>query len=96
MLVKFLYEIRNIFAWKPVDMPGVPRKLIEHELHLDPKAKPVKQRLRRFTQEKKNVIKREVVRLLDVNFINEVYHPDWLANPVPVPKKNKDSRMCVD
>jgi hypothetical protein len=77
-------------------MPGVPRKLIEHELHLDPKAKPVKQRLRHFTQEKKNVIKREVVRLLDVNFINEVYHPDWLANPVHVPKKNKDSRMCVD
>jgi hypothetical protein len=77
-------------------MPGVPRELIEHELHLDPKAKPVKQRLRRFAQDKKDVIKREIARLLDVGFIKEVYDPDWLANPVFVPKKNKDWRMCVD
>jgi hypothetical protein len=25
-----------------------------------------------------------------------VYHMDWLANPVLVPKKNLDWRMCVD
>jgi hypothetical protein len=31
-----------MFAWKPADMLGVPRELIEHELHLDPKAMPVK------------------------------------------------------
>jgi hypothetical protein len=25
-----------------------------------------------------------------------VYHPDWLANPILIPKKNKEWRMCVD
>jgi hypothetical protein len=25
-----------------------------------------------------------------------VYHSDWLGNPVLVPKRNKDWRMCVD
>jgi hypothetical protein len=25
-----------------------------------------------------------------------VYHPDWLANPVLVPKKNKDWKIHVD
>jgi hypothetical protein len=34
--------------------------------------------------------------LLDVGFIKEVFHPNWLANPVLVPKKNKEWRMCVD
>jgi hypothetical protein len=34
--------------------------------------------------------------LLDVSFIKEVYHLDWIANPVLVPKKNKEWRMCVD
>jgi hypothetical protein len=44
----------------------------------------------------KDVIKKEIARLLDASFIKEVYHPDWLTNPVLVPKKNKDWRMCVD
>jgi hypothetical protein len=34
--------------------------------------------------------------LLDASFIKEVYNPSWLANPVLVPKKNRDWRMCVD
>jgi hypothetical protein len=71
-------------------MPGVPMELIQHELHLETKAKPVKQWLHHFTQDKKDVIKREITRLLDTDFIKEVYHPDWLANPVLLPKKNKD------
>jgi hypothetical protein len=70
--------------------------LIEHELHLDPKALPIKQRLCHFTQDKKDVIKKEIAGLLDAGFIKEVYHPDWLTNLVLVPKKNKDWRMCVD
>jgi hypothetical protein len=71
-------------------MARVPRELIEHELHLDPQAKPVKERLRHFTQDKKDAIKKEIARLLDASFIKEVYHLDWLANPVLVPKKNKE------
>jgi hypothetical protein len=43
VVVKFLQENRDIFAWKPHDMPGVPRELIEHEMNLDGKAKPIKQ-----------------------------------------------------
>jgi hypothetical protein len=86
----------DIFAWKPADMPGVHRELIEHELHLDPQAKPVKQRLSPFIQDRKDAIKKEIARSLDVSFIKEVYHSDWLANPVLIPKKNKELRMCVN
>jgi hypothetical protein len=66
-------------------MPGVPREMIEHELHLDPQAKPVKQRVRHFAQNKKDVIEKEISRLLDASFIKEVYHRDWVANPFLVP-----------
>jgi hypothetical protein len=96
MLIKFLLENRDIFVWKPADMPGVHKELIEHELHLDPQAKPIKQQLRHFTQDKKDVIKKEIARLLDAGVIKEVYHPDWFANPILVPKKNKEWRMYVD
>jgi hypothetical protein len=43
MLIKFLQENRDIFAWKHSDMSGVPSELIEHKLHLNPHAKPIKQ-----------------------------------------------------
>jgi hypothetical protein len=52
-------------------MPGVPWELIEHKLHMDPQAKPVKQQLCRFTQDKKVVIKKEIARLLDVGLLKK-------------------------
>jgi hypothetical protein len=44
-------------------MPGVPRELIEHALNMDPKAKPVKQPLRRFDEPKRKAIASELHRL---------------------------------
>ena len=78
----------SVFAWKPADMPGVPRNLIKHSLNVDGKAKPIKQKLRRFARDKNEAIRVEVTRLLAAGFIKEVYHPEWLANPVLVCKKN--------
>ena len=40
---------------------------------------------------------RELAKLLAAGFIKEVYHPEWLANPVLVQKKNNNEwRMCVN
>src|SRR5579883_2128597 len=92
-----MQENRDIFAWKPSDMPGVPRNLIEHNLNVDPTAKPKKQRLRRFAQERRDAIKVEITKLLVAGFIKEVFHPEWLTNLVLVRKKNNNEwRMCVD
>ena len=77
-------------------MSGVPRELAEHTLNIDPKFKPVKQYLRRFNEERRKAISEEVARLLAAGFIVEVFHPEWLANPVLVLKKNGTWRMCVD
>ena len=77
-------------------MPGVPRKYAEHKLHVRPDAKPVKQPLRRFAEGKRRTIREEITRLLAAGFIMEVFHPDWLANPVLVLKKNNTWRMCIN
>jgi hypothetical protein len=35
--------------------------------------------------------------ILAAGFIREVFHPEWLANPVLIRKKNSNEwRMCVD
>ena len=65
-------------------MPGVPKELIEHALKVDAKATPKKQRLRHFSPDKREAIKKELAKLLTAGFIKEVNHPEWLANPVLV------------
>jgi hypothetical protein len=78
-------------------MSGVPRELAEHKLKVYPQARPIRQKLRRFTPDKRETIRAELARLVVAGFIREVLHPEWLANPVLVLKKNKvDWRMCVD
>ena len=44
----------------------------------------MKQRLRRFDEGKRRAIGEEIAKLLAVGFIKEVYHTEWLANPVLV------------
>ena len=78
------------------DMPGIPTEFAEHKLHVNPGAKPVKQGLRRLNEERRKIVGKEVARLLAADFIMEVFHPKWLANPVLVLKKNKEWRMCID
>jgi hypothetical protein len=65
-------------------MPSVPRELAEHRIDVNKSSKPVKQRLRRFSLDKKAAIKKEITKLMAARFIREVLHPDWLANSVLV------------
>ena len=44
-------------------MTGVPRELAEHSLNVNPDAKPVKQSLRRFCDEKRKAIAKELAWL---------------------------------
>jgi hypothetical protein len=78
-------------------MPGVPRELVEPALNVDPKAKPVKQPLRRFDKPKRKAITSELHRLKNAGFIQEIKTSTWVSNLVIVPKKNIDvQRVCVN
>jgi len=77
-------------------MPSIPREVTEHSLDIRAGSKPVKQRLHRFDEEKRRAVREEIHKLLAVGFIKEVFHLEWLANPVLVRKKIGKWRMCVD
>jgi hypothetical protein len=74
----------------------VPRELAEHSLDVSKPAKAVKQKLCRFAKDRKEVIRVEIIKLLAAGFICECKNPVWLANPVLVPKKTGQWRMCID
>jgi hypothetical protein len=49
MLITFLQDNLDVFAWQISDIPGIPREVIEHKLGIDSSYKPVKQKERRYT-----------------------------------------------
>jgi hypothetical protein len=57
----------------------VPRELAKYSLHVRPDAKPVKQLLWCFAEDRRKVIWEEIARLLATGFIMEVLYPDWFV-----------------
>jgi len=41
-------------------------------------------------------IKEEVKKQFDAGFLAVARYPEWVANIVPVPKKDRKVRMCMD
>jgi hypothetical protein len=77
-------------------MPGIPREVIENRFGIDPTFKPIKQKEKRYTPERHEIIRVEVNKLLEVGFIRPVDYPRWLANLILVKKPNGSWRMCID
>jgi hypothetical protein len=95
-LLQFLDKNNDVFAWSTSDLIGASGEVIEHKLQVNPNAKPKKQKLLKMSEEKIEATKVELSHLLDVRFIREVTHPQWLANVVMVCKKNGKWRLCMD
>ena len=92
----FLKMNQDVFAWSHEDMPGIDPSVIVHRLNVNSASSPIQQKKRVFTQERDEAIVEEVRKLLEADFIREVYYPNWLANVVMVKKANGKWRMCVD
>jgi len=63
-------------------MPGMDLDFLCHHLTMDPQIKPVRQRRRKFNEERRQVIKEETKKLLSVGHIREIQYPEWLTNVV--------------
>lgn len=74
MLVDFLRVEKDIFAWKPSNMRGISREVVEHSLWAKPGSKLVKQQLRHFDKEKHRAIVEEVDKLPTIRFIKKIHH----------------------
>ena len=95
-IVALLKNYKDCFAWDYHEMPGLSRKVVELQLPIRTDKKPVKQIPRRFAPEILPKIKEEIERLLKCGFIRPARYVDWLANVVPVKKKNGSIRVCID
>ena len=72
LLVQFLRQNRDIFAWEQANVGGIDHAIITHKLNTNPSFKPVKQKRRSFTPERQKAINEEVGKLLQAEAIREV------------------------
>ena len=77
-------------------MPRLDSQIAMHHLNINPDARLVKQQQRRFRPEIMEAIKSKVRKLIDSGFVRKEQHLDWVANIIPVLKKNGKIRICID
>ena len=96
LLIHFLKQSKDVFAWKQEDMGGIGPAIITHRLNVSPFYKPVKQKRRSFAPERQKAINEEVSKLFQAGAIREVEYPEWLANVVLVKKENGKWQLYID
>ena len=95
-LVTLIKEFKEVFAWLYKDMLCNDIDIMQHCIFTDPTMKPVKQKLRRMKLEWTLKMKEEFEKYYNTGFLRVENYLEWLANVVPVPKKDGKVRMCVD
>ena len=76
-------------------MLGLDKSLAEHRLPIKLEFHPFQQPPRRMSKEVELKMKEEIEKLLKAKFIIPTRYVQWLANIVPVMKKNGKLRVCV-
>lgn len=92
----FLSVNRDVFAWSAEEMPGILRSVAKHKLRVLPECMPVQQKKWKLGVARQIVVREKVTKLLTTWQIWEVHCPEWVVNPVLIPKANGSWRMCID
>ncbi|PKI50214.1 hypothetical protein CRG98_029397, partial [Punica granatum] len=96
-MIDFLIGYPEVFAWSYADMPSLDPSIVKHFLPLDTeKFPPKRQKLRRQRAGLFLRIKDEVVKQINAGFLEVCNYSEWVANIVPVEKKDGRVRVCVD
>ena len=85
-----------MFAWSYDDLKNFDTQIIQHVIPMKPQSKPFQQKLRKMHAALEPAVKKELNKLLTARIIFPIRHTQWVANLIPVRKKNGDIRLCVD
>ena len=94
-LIALLKEFKEIFAWSYQDILGLNIEIVVHKILVKSECLPMRQALQRMKSQIILKIK-EVEKQLKAGFLTAIAYLDWIANIVPVPKKDRKVSMCVD
>nr|GEU91870.1 reverse transcriptase domain-containing protein [Tanacetum cinerariifolium] len=86
-LLKVLKSHKRAIAWKIIDIKGIDPQFCTHKILMGKDYKPVVQSQRRVNLKIHEVIKKEVIKLLDAGMIYLISDSPWVSPIHCVPKK---------
>ncbi|GKB91781.1 reverse transcriptase domain-containing protein [Tanacetum coccineum] len=86
-LIKVLKSHKHAIAWKISDIKGIDPQFCTHKILMEENAKPAVQHQRRVNPKIHEVIKQEVIKLLDAGLIYPISDSPWVSPVHCVPKK---------
>ena len=87
-LLEILRTHRTALGWTIADVKGISPLICTHRIHLEEDVKPSRQPQRRLNPIMKEVVKKEVLKLLDVGVIYPITDSKWVNPTQVVPKKS--------
>ncbi|GJS25019.1 reverse transcriptase domain-containing protein [Tanacetum coccineum] len=86
-LLKVLKSHKRAIAWKITDIKGIDPRFCTHKILMEEDYKPAVQSQRRVNPKIHEVIKKEVIKLLDAGMIYPISDSPWVSPIHCVPKK---------
>ncbi|GJV43238.1 reverse transcriptase domain-containing protein [Tanacetum coccineum] len=86
-LVSVLKKHKEVFAWKMTYIPGICPSFCKHKIQLLDDKKPVVRKQRRLNPNMQEVVKKEIMKLLDTGIIYLIADSPWVSPIHCVPKK---------
>jgi hypothetical protein len=99
-LLDVLSEHKEAIGWTIKDIKGISPLLVMHKIHLEENSKPLREPQRRLNPVMQEVVRTEVIKLLDARIIYPISDSKWVMLIYVVPKqaglmivKNKDNEL---
>ena len=86
-LIAVLEKHRSVLGYTLQDLKGISPALCTHRIPLDPAIAPSREPQRRLNNAMREVVKKEVLKLLDAGIIYPVPHSEWVSRFQVVSKK---------
>jgi hypothetical protein len=87
-LVELLRKHKTAIGWTIADVKGISPLICTHMINFEDKVKASRQSQRRLNPNMKEVVKTEVLKLLDAGIIYPISNSKWVSPTQVVPKKS--------
>ncbi|XP_042964714.1 uncharacterized protein LOC122298937 [Carya illinoinensis] len=87
-LLRVLKQHKGALGWSIADIKGISPTICTHRIFLEENSSPTREMQRRLNPTMKEVVKNEVLKLLDVGIIYPISDSQWVSPTQVVPKKS--------